>query len=242
MKVLVLGDPHGKLPKNLDKIVKKNKVELVVCVGEIPNVPFKKLKSETENKYEIRFQKHYREILKKLDRLNLPVFLLKGNEMAKGSVKLIRKFKNLKYKKTGKIEFNEINFILFDMIWEDYSKNASSFTKKQMRSNSSREKRLNKLLKENPDSILITHAPPYGYVDEAKNSFTNFKKKHVGSKIILKAIKKNKLKLVLCGHIHEAKGKAKLGKAEVYNLGSHGDYAVFDIGEKIKLMRSNFLK
>jgi len=35
MKVLALGDPHGKLHKNLDLIIKKNKVELIVCIGEV---------------------------------------------------------------------------------------------------------------------------------------------------------------------------------------------------------------
>jgi len=47
----------------------------------------------------------------------------------------------------------------------------------------------------------------------------------------------------LCGHIHEAKGKAKIGRTPVYNLGERGDYAVFNIVKnKIKLVESNFLK
>ena len=65
----------------------------------------------------------------------------------------------------------------------------------------------------------------------------------MGSKIILSAIKRHKPKLVLCGHIHEAKGKAKIGKTKVYNLGWHGDYAVFDVKQEyIKIVESNFLK
>jgi len=58
---------------------------------------------------------------------------------------------------------------------------------------------------------------------------------------LLTAIKKHKLKYVFCGHIHEAKGKAKIGKTIIYNLGYHGDYAVVDTA-KNKLLESNFLK
>ena len=39
MKILALGDPHSELPKNLDAIVKKNKIEVIVCVGDIGFVP-----------------------------------------------------------------------------------------------------------------------------------------------------------------------------------------------------------
>ncbi|GAJ23460.1 unnamed protein product [marine sediment metagenome] len=35
MKILALGDPHGKLPKNLDSIIKKNNIEVIVCIGEV---------------------------------------------------------------------------------------------------------------------------------------------------------------------------------------------------------------
>ncbi len=46
--------------------------------------------------------------------------------------------------------------------------------------------------------------------------------KHAGSKLILRYIKKAKPKYVFCGHIHEGKGKVKIGKAEIYNLGVCG--------------------
>ena len=35
-------------------------------------------------------------------------------------------------------------------------------------------------------------------------------------------IKKHQPKYVFCGHIHEAEGKAKIGKTEIYNLGVAG--------------------
>src|ERR1035437_299679 len=44
--------------------------------------------------------------------------------------------------------------------------------------------------------ILISHGPPYGYLDKAPRGG------NVGSKELLKAIMRTKPKLVLCGHIH----------------------------------------
>ena len=77
-------------------------------------------------------------------------------------------------------------------------------------------------MRKSKDPIIISHAPPYGYLDVVKNKLTNFKRKHAGSRILVKAIKKHHPKLVFCGHIHEGKCKAMIGKTEVYNLGIRG--------------------
>lgn len=72
--------------------------------------------------------------------------------------------------------------------------------------------------------ILVCHQPPYGYLDQVNNSSNLMDRegKHAGSKVILDYIKKYKPKYVFCGHIHEAKGKTKIGKTEIYNLGEAG--------------------
>lgn len=85
--------------------------------------------------------------------------------------------------------------------------------------------RIKKILKnmKNIDT-LITHIPPYGYLDQVKGEHLpkDWVGKHAGSKIILNYIKKEQPKYVFCGHIHEAKGKAKIGSSEVFNLGLCG--------------------
>ena len=63
--------------------------------------------------------------------------------------------------------------------------------------------------------ILLVHYPPYGYVD--KNMFGE----HVGSKFVLNLIKKYQPKYCICGHIHEAFGKAKIGNTIVINTAKH---------------------
>src|SRR3989344_7965153 len=229
MKILALGDLHGKLPKNFKSILNKNKVELVIAIGELPDVTFKPKRNESEKQRSLRFSKHYEKLLKKIDSLKIPVFSLRGNEGGKEGDKLFKIYKNIKHKKTGKIKFEGKTFIMFDFIWEGDIKKASKFVKNKMKSNEYREKRLNELLKENKDAVLVSHAPPSGKLDIVCNERTNFKKKHVGSEILLKVIKKHQPKLVLCGHIHEGKGKAKIGKTIIYNLGSHGSYKILEV-------------
>jgi Icc-related predicted phosphoesterase len=187
--------------------------------------------------------KTYKEVVNKMCSYGLQVLTLRGNMLMtkKKSIadKILRKHKNLVNKWTGKEIINNQGFIFFDLTYESSTlhktEDKGTFYINRMKKNKTREIKLNNLLKENPNSILIAHNPPYRYVDKAYTG------KHVGSKILLNAIKKHKPKYVFCGHIHEARGKAKIGKTQVYNLGWHGDYAVIDT-EKNKLLESNFLK
>jgi len=232
MKILALGDPHGKLPKNLDGVIKKYEIELIICVGDIAFIPEKPWIEESWKGINDRFMnKNYKEIVDKLCSYNLPVLSLRGNmfmgDKKKVADRILNKHKNLINKFTGRYNSQNQSFIFFDISFEESTlmeeEKGKKFFKNRVRKNKKRELKLNKLLKENSNSILITHNPPYGILDKAYDG------NHVGSKIILKAIKKHKPKLVLCGHIHEAKGKAKIGKTIIYNLGSHGDYKVLNI-------------
>ena len=246
MKILAIGDPHGKLPRNLTRIIRKWKPEVILCTGDIGGLSknyFKRgylTKKERENS-----NKSFRAIVDKLCSYNLPVLILRGNFFLskEGSEVTKRSFgahKNLFYKKDGVKKIKGEAFVFFDNIWED-DKRAGAYGRKQMKLMPSRKKNLLKNLKENSKCILFSHAPPYGSVDRVKNRFTNFKWKHVGSKVLRDAIKKYTPKYVFCSHIHEAKGKSKIGKTIIYNVGSHGDYAVIDL-EKNKILESNFLR
>lgn len=229
MKILALGDPHGKLPKNLDSIVKKNKLEAIVCLGDIAPAPIIPRKGETFEEACARAEVIFKKIIDKLCSYNLPLITLRGNVYTNTEKnnqvtrRIFSPHKNIYNKKTGKIRIAGENFIFFDMIYEKHSfRNPRGFKKKDAIQNDAREKRLNYLLKNNKDAILLTHSPPYGHLDKIHSG------KHVGSKIVLEAIKKYQPKLVLCGHIHEAKGKTKIGKTDVYNLGYLGDYEILD--------------
>lgn len=233
MKILAIGDPHGKLPRNLSRLIFDKGVDLIICTGD-----YSKVKMISESKG-VTNNKDPRVILKELSSFDFPILTLKGNmynnrKYKKIFTREVNKYSNVNYKTTGKVNILKQSFILFDVIYEKHNSRIN-LALSLFNSNQKREKKLNKLLKENKNSILISHNPPYGYVDKACNG------KHVGSKIILDAIKRYQPKYVFCGHIHEAKGKAKIGNTIVYNLGSNGDYIVVDT-ETNKLLDSNFLR
>ena len=75
-------------------------------------------------------------------------------------------------------------------------------------------------MKKNRWNILITHAPPYGVLDEVAPDV------HVGCHAMAD-ISKN-FDIICCGHIHEQKSVAKLGNAVCVNPGpaKEGNYAV----------------
>ncbi len=233
MKILAIGDPHGILPKNLDNIIKKEKIDVIFCVGDVPPVP-KAFRQGKINYFPEKFLKKanklFEDIVKKLCSYKLPVLILRGNMYLHGdSAKLTKKIfsahKNLIYKKTGKVRIGKQNFVLFDMSFEPFMRRtpkSSSYVKKEYKLNKSREIKLNNLLKDLDDVIILSHAPPFGYLDKTTVGPR-------GSKILLRAIKRYKPKLVLSGHIHENKGRARIGKTEVYNLGSCGEYEVLEV-------------
>ena len=70
---------------------------------------------------------------------------------------------------------------------------------------------------------------PYKILDKVAAKFApkNWQGKYAGSKTILKYIKNKSPKYVFCGHIHEGKGIKKIGKTQVYNLGS-GEYKILE--------------
>ena len=77
-------------------------------------------------------------------------------------------------------------------------------------------------------NILITHAPPYGVLDEVAPDV------HVGCHAMADIA--GKFDFVLCGHIHEMKGITKLGNAACVNPGpaKDGNYAVITLDPELE--------
>ncbi|ADI74466.1 metallophosphoesterase [Methanohalobium evestigatum Z-7303] len=74
-------------------------------------------------------------------------------------------------------------------------------------------------------TVLLTHAPPYCTLDEVSAG-------NVGCKSIIKFM--DKVDLVVCGHIHEARGVMEHGKSVIVNPGmaSDGYGALININKK----------
>lgn len=78
--------------------------------------------------------------------------------------------------------------------------------------------------------IILTHTPPYKTnLDRVRLGM------HVGSTALRKFIEEYSPDLVLCGHIHEAKGTDRIGSTIVCNCGSvaDGKFVLVDVNDSI---------
>jgi Icc-related predicted phosphoesterase len=65
-----------------------------------------------------------------------------------------------------------------------------------------------------PGVVLVSHPPPKGYVDVVGSGA------HVGSVSIRAILEEFEPPLVICGHIHEARGTARHGATTIVNAGA----------------------
>lgn len=74
-------------------------------------------------------------------------------------------------------------------------------------------------------AILVSHPPPNGFVDVVHSGA------HVGSVSVRTIVEAFEPPLVLCGHIHEARGVARHGKTTIVNPGAarEGHRAIVDL-------------
>ncbi len=95
MKILVIGDFHGEFPSKFNKIIDKERVDLVVSLGDYPPFHYRKLwfkhcYGKEVELWEIIGKKKYKELvmedlrraeiaLKKLNKLKVPVYTVMGN-------------------------------------------------------------------------------------------------------------------------------------------------------------------
>jgi Icc-related predicted phosphoesterase len=80
--------------------------------------------------------------------------------------------------------------------------------------------------------VVLSHAPPHGCkVDRT------FLMRHVGSKALRAFVDEHQPDLVVCGHIHEARGVDRIGETRVVNCGpaAEGSYASVDLAEPLSI-------
>lgn len=266
MKLLILGDPHGKIPKNFDSIIKKNKIEVILCTGDLgngdlarkfylgkTNEEVAKLRdnAKLEKKIWTEINNSAINVVKKLSQ-KTRVYSLLGNVGTQTDAQIKREEKKLRIKlphlrreiekqKNFHLVQNQIRNInglkigFLDYFTDDsWIKEFGEKDKEKIthaKKGTQKSKRILNWFGKNKIDILVTHIPPYKILDKVNfpGAPKHWQGKHAGSKVVLEYIKKYQPKYVFCGHIHEAKGKAKIGKTTIINAGYNGDCEVIEI-------------
>ena len=191
MKILAISDPHGDYSKIMEMMEKAGDFDLAVIVGDITDFgPNEKVE----------------ELIEMFDR---PVIAIPGNCDQRSILEVLDASKAINLH--GKAEqIGNIRFIGLG------GSNPTPFNTPFELSEEEIEKTLEGMVcsAENNDDcgtlVLLTHAPPHGARDELPFG-------HVGSKAIQKFV--GRVDLIVCGHIHEAKGLEQVGKTVVVNPG-----------------------
>ena len=138
MKILAFVDLHGSMGvlKKLASVAKKEKVEYIVCAGDITI-----------------FSENMQQIVSKLDELGIPVIMTHGNHEEESTLRRVcERTKNVKFLHKEVLETNGYVFMVYggggfsikDPGFEKWSNQAM------------------KKISEGKKIILVTHAPPYG--------------------------------------------------------------------------------
>lgn len=253
MEFLILSDFHGKIPKILIKKLSPEKFDAVLCPGdladttEIRNFEFKYwdlLKSKNKKlfliknlrKYYIKAIKSMKPVVKFLDSLNTPVFLVYGNSdfldkdvrklklKLKGLDSLVKQSRNIILLKTKRINFKGLT-ILGLSGYRNFSEKfpeSEDEVKKADRSSKILKKRISSLfLPKAGKCIFLAHDIPYKtWFDVVRWKKSPAYGKHIGDYLIKQAILKFKPNFFVCGHMHENSGIRIISKTTVINPGA----------------------
>jgi Icc-related predicted phosphoesterase len=205
MKILAISDPHGDYSKIKAIVERAGDFDLAVIVGDLTNFgPDEKVE----------------ELMELFDK---PVLAIPGNCDQKSILEALdaSKATNLhgKAEQIGKIRFIGLggsNPTPFNTPFEIPEEEIES-TLEGMVCSAEDEGNCGPI-------VLLTHAPPQGACDEIPCG-------HVGSTAIQKFLER--VDLIVCGHIHEARGIEKVGKTTVVNPGEacKGSCALISIEE-----------
>ena len=272
MKILAIGDFHGKFPSKLKKEVEK--ADLVLCTGDLGGsdkllkIIFKYFKHgwwkivglTKAKKYVLEDYSSGKKIINELGKLKNKIYIINGNwdftstapwERTAGLklekyTKLMRRKKNLISINRSFKKINGLGILFFGgMVTAGaYVDGALGKThqKKSIKKNQREQAHLMKYASKDVD-ILLAHYPPFGYFDKVSYKGENpMNGKHIGFKGYTAFIKKKQPKIFICGHMHEYQGKKKLGKTTIITTGSAHDGKAVIIDFDVKKKKVNNVK
>src|SRR3989344_1427663 len=292
MKLLVVGDFQGIFPEKMKKEIKKEEFDVVVAVGDYAGLSdFRKYViyrfNQMKKKLPVKSAEDFfgkknlkrlikkdddsaKNVLKELDKLGKPVFLVFGNgddrwykypfdgntkmSLPKTHTHFLKGLKNTEIITYNKKRFRDFTFVGaggYMDIDAYFNKNHFScreenieMMKKRVKRRERTRKRLFDILRKTSGKrILVLHYPPRGVFDIIRDKKDNpMNGQSAGIGFFSEAIKKYKPLAVFCGHMHEYRGMKKLFGVPVINSGDaeEGKYAVVEIDEQTKRVNARF--
>ncbi len=226
MRILVLSDLHGMVPK-IGSVIKNEKPEIIVLSGDIvqtldfPSLVYSYvIKGGSRKEYihylKTKFLDRYtqlqilsaKSIIRQLTVHEIPILAIPGNVETPGVREWMKIQSDINpyfiWLQEKSLVIDDIQFFGFGFVTDSSnSKRARSFGEIAPLP---AYKKLNKLSRQVIDDmgskILISHSPPY----LTKLDYVPTKKIHVGSKPIRYFIENAEIDVVICGHIHESRG------------------------------------
>lgn len=141
--------------------------------------------------------------LDRLNRLGLPVLLIRGNSDRRHLARLLPSFPRLRSIHLSAARFGDVEIIGIGGTLSLPFHSRLGFKE------TGAAARVSKMLQAN--SVLVAHPPPYGVRDRVLGRF------HAGSRALRRLVDSRLPALVICGHIHEQAGVATIGKTIVVN-------------------------
>ena len=187
MRIYAVADIHGKPSriKCFQKNVAEYRPDILIVAGDITT--FKRGPA----------------IIKRFDKIGLPVLAVRGNTDLPGIHGLLNNFTNTLCLHLKEHIIDGIQFVgIGGTIPLPFRSQLGFFEDRVL-------KKLSRLVDQN--SVVVTHPPPWGVLDKAFNRF------HAGSKGLYRLIQKYQPRLLICGHIHESAGTAAIDKTIVVN-------------------------
>ncbi len=211
MKIIAITDIHGNY-KKAEEIILYEKPDILIIGGDLTNVGSIK---EAELAIQ-KFQKYTAEMLSIAGNMDLPghdtLFDQHGISI-NGNGKIINGI--------GFFGVSGAPLSPLNTPYEIEEKSVSEILIKGF-----------KKIKDTKIKILVSHAPPYGTELDVIHSG-----RHVGSTAVKNFIEAHDINVLICGHIHEARGKCLFNNIQMINCGegSKGFYALLRIEDEIEI-------
>ncbi|WP_342305134.1 metallophosphoesterase [Methanolobus sp. ZRKC5] len=201
MRLFAIADPHGNYSKIEELLDQSGDIDVVLIAGDITNF------GPDEKALEL------------LDLFKPPILAVPGNCDHESIIKVIEDSRatNLHNKA---VKIDGVKFV--GMGGSNPTPFCTPFEIEECDFETNLNSLMNETEKTDEPVVILTHVPPYGILDDVGDT-------HVGCKALSAFL--DTADLIVCGHIHEARGIKKSGKTTIVNPGmaALGFAALIDI-------------